>query len=97
MDTNAPTADKIYVIIRSPDRIYLEGDVRSVTSYNDKGVFDVLPMHANFISLIKQAIVVHKFGHTKETFFVTTGVMKVKGNKITCYVDLVDERIQNAL
>lgn len=43
--------------IRSREGSLFEGKVRSITSYNNKGKFDILPQHANFISLLKKEVV----------------------------------------
>ena len=80
---------KIHLMIRNKDKIFFSEDVKAVTSYNDKGVFDVLPRHANFISMIIKGIIIHKFDRTRETFPIKIGgVMKVKDNTVSCYIDL---------
>ena len=46
--------ETLYVRIQSPDKIIWEGEAASISSENTEGVFDVLPHHANFISLLNE-------------------------------------------
>lgn len=43
----------LHLKISSPGGIVFEGDVFSVSSKNLSGKFDILPQHANFITLIE--------------------------------------------
>ena len=42
----------LHVFARSRDKEFFKGEAYSVTSLNDKGVFNVLPRHENFVALI---------------------------------------------
>ncbi len=76
----------LYAIIRTKDQVVYQGNVAALTSYNDKGTFDVLPEHINFISLIKDRLIVHeKIGQDKE-IPVQRGILKVFSNKVFVYV-----------
>ncbi len=50
----------IRVRARSREEVTFEGEALALTSVNDKGKFDVLPNHANFISLIKDYVIIKK-------------------------------------
>lgn len=76
---------KIHVVIKEKNKIYFEGDVFALTSYNDKGLFDVLPFHENFISLIKDKIILHNNGEDKE-MKIDNGLLKTNGNKVSVYL-----------
>lgn len=72
-----------YVHISTPEKLLYEGSAQALSSVNDKGKFDILPMHENFISLIKDKIIVHKvIGGEKLEFPIEKGVMKVQKNKV---------------
>ena len=43
----------LHVRIISPQQLILETDATSVSSKNAQGKFDVLPLHANFITMIE--------------------------------------------
>ncbi len=76
---------QIHVVIKDKGRIYFEGDVFALSSYNEKGLFDVLPFHENFISLIKNKIILHSSGENKE-MKIDGGLLKTNGNKVSVYL-----------
>ena len=44
--------EKFKLLVKSREGILYQGEVESMTSFNEKGEFDILSRHANFISLI---------------------------------------------
>jgi F0F1-type ATP synthase epsilon subunit len=86
---NKPITDHIHVMVRNRTQILFEGDVESLTSINDTGTFDVLPQHANFISLIKTQLILRPRGGEKKEISFTTGILKVKDTTVHCYIDLL--------
>lgn len=81
------SSPKIHVIIKQKGRIYFEGDVFALSSYNDKGLFDVLPFHENFISLIKDKIILHNNGQVQE-MKIDNGLLKTNGDKVNVYLGI---------
>ncbi len=63
-------------------------DVAALSSTNDAGDFDVLPFHANFISIIKKKIVVHELGGQVKEFPVDYAVLKAFNNQVNVYIGL---------
>ena len=57
---------KLHLNIKDKGRIFFEGEVSAISTYNDIGIFDVLPMHENIISLIKNKIIIHNENEEKE-------------------------------
>lgn len=58
------------VRISTPQKIVWEGNADSVSSVNPQGPFDILPLHANFITLIREVpIVVRSRGEEKDYIF----------------------------
>jgi F-type H+-transporting ATPase subunit epsilon len=45
---------QLSVRITSPDHVIWEGNAKSVSSKNSDGPFDILPEHANFVTVIEQ-------------------------------------------
>lgn len=89
----ALSAEKIHVMVRNRFQILFNDDAKSVSSKNDTGIFDVLPEHANFISLISSPLTIRKMdGKTQEITF-KNGLIKVRDNGVHCYVDLLSEGI----
>lgn len=76
-----------YLLVKNRDGTVFEGDVDSVSTYNRKGIYDVLTDHANFISVIEKQILVRKNGAVQE-IPVDNGLIKVTENKIHIYLDL---------
>lgn len=76
---------KIHLIIKDKGKIYYEGDIFALSTYNERGLFDVLPYHENFISLIKNKIILHNNGRAKE-MKIDYGLLKTDGNKVSVYL-----------
>ncbi len=81
--------ESIHVMVRNRRQVLFEDDVKAVTSRNDTGLFDVLPEHSNFISVIKEKILLHKKSGEQYEIVVQNGIMKVKNNTVRCYIDLI--------
>ena len=62
------------------------GEVKAITSFNDKGVFDVLPEHENFISVIKKKVIIRKTKNEKQEIPLDNGVLKVYKNVVNIYL-----------
>ncbi|MBI2049305.1 hypothetical protein HYT32_00080 [Candidatus Roizmanbacteria bacterium] len=75
------------VVVRNKDLVLFKDFVASVTSYNDRGVFDILPEHENFISLIKNSIIIHKNKNENQEIKIDNGVVKVYKNNVFFYIN----------
>ena len=77
------------VKIYAPFKTYFDGAADSVSATNDTGPFDILPRHKNFISLLApQPIKVIRAGQPDFYVGVSRGVMHVKANKVTVFLDI---------
>lgn len=85
----APVLDKIHVMVRNRRQLLFDDTVKAVTSVNDTGVFDILPEHSNFISVLKEYIKLHKLDGTEQIIPLQNGVIKVKDSGVKCYIDLL--------
>ena len=79
----------INLTIRSKEKLLFRDKVWAVTSYNAKGVFDILAEHANFICVISQSIVVHKVDKKELVFKIDNGIMIVENDTVSMYVGVV--------
>ena len=87
--------NQFYLKVASREGVLFEGDVTAISSFNEKGKFDVLASHANFISLIKQGLIIREVGDInsknpknqiiKEIKF-GTALLRVKENKVEVYI-----------
>ena len=67
--------------------VLFKGRVQVVSGENVKGRFDVLPLHSNFITLIRDKIkFVTVSGEEREVKF-KKGVMRVKNNQVEVVID----------
>lgn len=83
-------ADKtLSVLLRNRTKVLFEGGAMAVTSYNEKGIFDILPQHMNLITLIKDKIIIHKDGEQKEEYALDSGILDVSENHVWVYLGLI--------
>jgi F0F1-type ATP synthase epsilon subunit len=76
------------VKIRDTESVIFEGLAERVSSFNEVGRFDVLPKHANFISIIRQEIsLFHQREKIKE-LKIEQAVMKVKADQIHIFLGI---------
>jgi len=76
------------VSIKSLKKTYFEGNACSLTSVNDMGEFDILPEHANFISLIKNYSIIDKDLKSEQKFVISNGILRVKENKVEVFLEV---------
>jgi F0F1-type ATP synthase epsilon subunit len=81
-------ASNLNVSIRSKKKTYFKGGTMSVTSLNDKGEFDILPGHANFISLISKYVVIDKGQDSEQKFIISNGILRVRENTVEVFLEV---------
>ncbi|OGM19316.1 hypothetical protein A2955_05070 [Candidatus Woesebacteria bacterium RIFCSPLOWO2_01_FULL_37_19] len=74
------------LIVRSREGVVYKGQVTSITSYNNKGMFDVLATHTNFISLIQKKLLIIDSENKKSEIEVNNALLRVKENNVEVYV-----------
>jgi len=75
--------------IASPKETIFEGQVRSLSSINSKGKFDVLPYHANFLTLIENKPIILSLPDKKaRTFTFPVAILYARENRIDVYTDI---------
>ena len=82
--SNSPYS--LNVSIRSRQGLVFEGQVQTVSSYNRIGLFDVLPRHANFVSMIKDKVILVKPDKKRLEITLDTGVMMVQENNVQIFL-----------
>ena len=88
MTKKGTISDKITVSIKNKKEQLFLGEASSVTSKNDRGVFDILPYHVNFITLTYDFIVIDRNLDTEKRFEMENGILYTLGNKIDIYIGL---------
>lgn len=74
------------VNVKDPKSQVFQGEVLSITSTNKKGRFDILPFHSNFISLIKDFVIVREQNKKEITIPLKSGVLRVSGDKVNILI-----------
>lgn len=85
------TQELIKVMIRTREGIIFDDKVKGLSSYNEKGVFDILPQHANFISLITNTIILHQKNDIDQLIPITSGILRVLEDEIKIYLDVKED------
>ncbi len=80
--------EPLEILIRSKNKIYYKGTAYSISSVNDNGPFDVLPAHTNFITLIKDFIILDFNLSTRKDFKIDRGVLKISANKVEGFIGI---------
>jgi len=76
----------LHVRIISPQQLLLDTEAISVSSKNLQGPFDILPQHANFITLIEESpIVVRITGKKPVAFKFPLSILLVRENQVDIY------------
>lgn len=98
MDEPAPAApppeeklgkDEMHVKVYSPFKVYYDKIANSISAENDTGPFDILAHHKNFMTLLNPCVVtVRKSGDDDFTVKITRGVMHVKADRVTVFLDV---------
>lgn len=83
------TRKNIHVLIKNRTKVFFDGPAYSLTSVNDTGVFDILPTHANFVSIIRDYIVIDKGLPTEKKFEIKNGVLSILSNNINVYLEIL--------
>lgn len=79
----------LLVRIVSPRGVIFEGQATSISSQNSVGAFDILPQHANFITIVEnQPISVIKSDNTQEDFHFDLAIIYTRNNQVNVYTDI---------
>jgi len=81
-------SSELHVIARAPFKIYYEGLARRVSATNKVGLFDILPGHADFFSLIVPGDVAIETATDTITFSITNGIVTVRDNEVMLFVNI---------
>lgn len=76
------------VIILSSDKTYFLGKAKSVSSKNKLGPFDVLPLHENFISMLRDKVTVVDLAGKKTVVSCDQGILEVADNKVRVFIGI---------
>ncbi len=78
----------INIKVRDAQKIIFTGEVDRISSYNEVGPFDIYPMHANFISIIRKGITLYKNNEIIKNIELEKAVMKVKKDIVKVFLGI---------
>jgi F0F1-type ATP synthase epsilon subunit len=79
----------MHVKVYAPFKTYFDGQAVSLSAVNKTGPFDILPQHHNFMSLLVPCtITVRAQGKSDFSMHAERGVMHVKADKVTVFLDV---------
>jgi len=79
---------EISVTIYGLESIIYQGKIKALTSVNDKGKFDILAFHSNFISIVKDYLILHERQGSQKEFKLKQGVLKLVNNQMSIFLGL---------
>ena len=79
---------KVKLSVLTRQAVLFEGEVKTVSSVNDTGIFDVLEQHTSFISLIKDKLVIHTLDGKEQEMKIQDGIMRVYKNEVSVFLGL---------
>jgi F0F1-type ATP synthase epsilon subunit len=84
-----PDQPKMHVKVYAPFRTYFDDDAFSLSAENRTGPFDILPHHKNFMSLLVPCTLTVRTPKKEDyKLKVTRGVMHVKSDRVTVFLDV---------
>lgn len=79
----------LQVKVYSPYKMYFDEPAYSISALNGTGMFDVLPRHHNFISLLDPCeMMVDSVRAGEVPIKISGGIMHVRGNEVTVFLDV---------
>lgn len=88
MPASEPVPSKLHLKILTRQGVVFDGEVKSLSSKNAEGNFDVLQKHAQFISIIKDKITIRLASGQVQEVPVDNGVMRVKGQLVQVFLGI---------
>lgn len=79
---------RLHARVLSPTQTLYDGPALSVSATNKVGPFDILADHANFFSLLTEGGIVVNTGFQTFTFPIQHGIVKVRNNEVTLFIDI---------
>ncbi len=81
-----PKSVRLHVFVMTGDSVVYNDQAASVSSRNDNGRFDILPFHTNFITIVKEFILIQQNPIDKKEIIIKNGIMRVYENNVQIFV-----------
>lgn len=84
----AKKEQSLQVRVSTPTAVLWEGEADSVSGENSQGKFDILPLHANFITLIQDTPVIIRQKAQEKQFTFKNAVIHTDSDVVRVYGDV---------
>lgn len=84
----------LHLTILDAEKKVYNGDIYAASSFNEEGPFDILPYHANFISIIKDKVVVHEVSGAHKEIPFHIAVLKALNNTLTIFLGIEEIKLE---
>ncbi len=78
----------MHVKVYSPYKVYFDENAASVSAANNKGPFDILPNHHNFITLINAGQLIVRAPRGDQKIAIDGGLMHIKANQVIVFLSI---------
>ncbi len=82
------TQTTLSVYVRNAETVLFENKAQSVSSFNEKGAFDILPMHANLISLVQKSLIIREENGKITTLAIDQGIIHAHDNTVEVFLGI---------
>jgi F0F1-type ATP synthase epsilon subunit len=79
---------QLSVTARASFKVYYEGPAEAVTATNKVGMFDVLPGHADFFSILTPGEIIIETADTPISFNVVNGIITVRDDNVMIFINI---------
>jgi F0F1-type ATP synthase epsilon subunit len=83
-----PEQPLLQVLVQNPESNIFKGNAVAVSSINAKGPFDILPLHTNFICMIKDSVTIYESQKKIKKIPLEQGILKVFENTVTIFLGI---------
>jgi len=76
------------VKVSTAEKVIWEGEAESVSSYNTQGSFDILPKHANFVTIVRQKPIIIRRKNFEKILSFNVAVIHTHDSIVRIYADI---------
>lgn len=88
----------LQVRIISPKQVVFAGEAVSISSKNSAGNFDILPEHANFLTLVTNCPIIIRQGKKQQlNFNFPLAIIYTSNNRVNIYTDIQLNQIASSI
>lgn len=88
MNDQLPEQPILHVSILTPESTLFQGTAVAVSSINKTGPFDILPLHANFICMIKDSVTIYETKKKIKKIPLEIGILKAFENEVMIFLGI---------